>query len=121
MIKTSFVCNYQQLKQQPFLLCDIALKGKDETAIVFCFEDEVFAYLNRCVHMPRALTCQKEAIFDESEKLLRCSMHGFVYEPKTGECLSPVCSGQKLQKLKLKLENDSVYFAEKHLTLKEPK
>ena len=35
------------------------------------------------------------------DKYLRCSMHGFIFDPKTGECQSPVCLGQRLQVLRL--------------------
>ena len=53
------------------------------------------------MHMQRPLNCQEDAIFDPNRQRLRCSMHGFVFEPETGICLSPVCEGQKMQAIKL--------------------
>jgi len=58
--------------------------------------------------MQRPLNCQEDAIFDRERQRLRCSMHGFVFEPETGACLSPVCEGQKLQPIKL-IEQDGMF------------
>lgn len=58
--------------------------------------------------MQRPLNCQEDAIFDRERQRLRCSMHGFVFEPETGLCLSPVCEGQKLQQIKL-IEQDGMF------------
>ena len=58
--------------------------------------------------MQRPLNCQEDAIFDRERQRLRCSMHGFVFEPETGVCLSPVCEGQKLQQIKL-IEQDGMF------------
>jgi len=44
-------------------------------------------------------------------------MHGFIFDPKTGECQSPVCFGQRLQSLRLEEFDGTLYFTEKHLTL----
>jgi nitrite reductase/ring-hydroxylating ferredoxin subunit len=44
-------------------------------------------------------------------------MHGFIFDPKTGECQSPVCFGQRLQALRLEEIDGTLYFAEKHLAL----
>jgi nitrite reductase/ring-hydroxylating ferredoxin subunit len=73
--------------------------------------------LLKAMHMHRPLNCEQDAIFDETGKYLRCSMHGFIFDPKTGECQSPVCLGQRLQSLRLEEIDDTLYFAEKHLTL----
>ena len=69
------------------------------------------------MHMHRPLNGEQDAIFDDSGRYLRCSMHGFVFEPTTGECQSPVCLGQRLQALRLQVIDGIVYFAEKHVQL----
>jgi nitrite reductase/ring-hydroxylating ferredoxin subunit len=101
------------LTENDFLTADIVLRrrsGKTDIAniLLFQFNGSVYAYLNHCMHMQRPLNCQEDAIFDRERQRLRCSMHGFVFEPETGLCLSPVCEGQKLQQIKL-IEQDGMF------------
>ena len=113
----NLICSRKELDDIDYLVRNIEYKNKPTSALIFVFAGEVFAYVNHCMHMQRALDCQEDTIFDKSGKLLRCSMHGFVFEPSTGECLSPVCAGQKLQSLKIAESDDGVYFTGKHVTL----
>lgn len=92
--------------ERDFVTADTLLKqraGRITRAniLVFRFNGVAHAYLNLCMHMRRPLNCQEDAIFDRARNHLRCSMHGFVFEPETGACLSPVCAGQTLQKINL--------------------
>ena len=105
------------LKAMRFCVRDIILKNNPTSAIVFYLNGEPYSYVNHCMHMQRPLNCQEDTIFDESKQFLRCSMHGFLFDPKTGECQSPVCFGQKLQSLRVKERDDKLYFVEKHLLL----
>ncbi|RIZ69639.1 MAG: Rieske (2Fe-2S) protein [Methylococcales bacterium] len=115
--KLKKACTREELENVSFLTRAIHYKKQSVSAIIFLFENNGYAYVNICMHMQRPLNCEQHAIFDETGQYLRCSMHGFVFDPKTGECQSPVCLGQRLQALRLQ-EIDSVfYFAEKHLTL----
>lgn len=112
-----FICGRKDLQDQPYLIRDINYKKRPTSAIIFAFQGQVYAYVNHCMHMQRPLNCQQDAIFDASGRLLRCSMHGFVFEPTTGECLSPVCAGQLLQSLKIEVRAEAVYFSDKHVRL----
>ncbi len=111
------ICNREQLYDLDYLIQQINYKKQSYTAIVFYFEDTLYAYLNHCMHMHRALDCQQDNVFDKDKKRLRCSMHGFVFEPTTGECLSPVCLGQKLTALKVLEMDGQIYFSDKHVQL----
>jgi nitrite reductase/ring-hydroxylating ferredoxin subunit len=111
------ICTRRELDEARFLIRHIRYKNQHTTAIIFAFDGGAYAYVNHCMHMHRPLNCQEDAIFDETGKYLRCSMHGFIFDPKTGECQSPVCLGQRLQTLRLEYIDDNVFFVEKHLTL----
>ncbi|NOT10285.1 MAG: Rieske 2Fe-2S domain-containing protein [Methylococcaceae bacterium] len=110
-------CTYHELQCVSYLSLPIRYKNQPSSAILFVFEGQAYAYINHCMHMHRPLNCEQDAIFDETGKFLRCSMHGFIFDPKTGECQSPVCFGQRLQALRLQEIDGSLYFAEKHLSL----
>lgn len=94
------------LTDNDFVTADVLIKLRSglmqkRNIILFRYKDNFYAYYNLCMHMRRPLNCQANAIFDRDRQHLRCSMHGFVFEPETGICLSPVCAGQKLQAVKL--------------------
>lgn len=111
------VGSVEAIKAKRFLVLNIVLRGRPCSALVFYFEEQAHSYVNDCMHMHRQLNCEQDAIFDETGRFLRCSMHGFVFDPTTGECQSPVCYGERLQPLKLKEWDGMLYFAEKHLRL----
>jgi nitrite reductase/ring-hydroxylating ferredoxin subunit len=111
------ICTREELDEARFLICPVHFKKQPTSAIIFALEGVVYAYINHCMHMHRPLNCEEDNVFDETNKYLRCSMHGFIFDPKTGECQSPVCLGQRLQSLRLEEINGTLYFAEKHLTL----
>jgi nitrite reductase/ring-hydroxylating ferredoxin subunit len=117
--KLKLVCTIDDLLGVSFLVKPILLKNQPSSAILFVFEGKVYAYENHCMHMHRPLNCEQDAVFDESGRYLRCSMHGFIFDPKTGECQSPVCFGQRLQALRVEQIDGVIYFAEKHLLLIE--
>jgi nitrite reductase/ring-hydroxylating ferredoxin subunit len=117
--KYKAVCSFDELLSVSYLTRRIQLKKQPTSAILFVFDGTAYAYVNHCMHMHRPLNCEQDAIFDETGKFLRCSMHGFIFDPKTGECQSPVCFGQRLQSLRLEAIDGTLYFAEKHLALVE--
>lgn len=115
--KLKAVCSLAELQVVAFREQAITLKGQATSAVVFLFAGKVYSYVNHCMHMQRRLNAEQPAIFDDTGKYLRCSMHGFIFEPSTGECLSPVCYGQHLQAIRVVEIDGMVYFSEKHLVL----
>ncbi len=110
----------QDLAEKAFLSVEVLLKRgslrpRKLNVIVFRFNGEVYAYVNHCMHMHRPLNCSEDAIFDANLQYLRCSMHGFLFEPESGTCISPVCEGQKLQAFKVVEEAGKLVFKEKSL------
>ena len=108
------------LTSHDFVTVEVLLKSKSAAPIkaslvVFRFADQVYAYVNHCMHMHRPLNCQQDAVFDSERRWLRCSMHGFLFEPTNGVCISPVCEGQALQKINVVEEAGIIVFKEKQL------
>jgi nitrite reductase/ring-hydroxylating ferredoxin subunit len=95
----------------------IRYRGESREAILIRFKGVAYAYLNQCVHMPRALDCEHDNIFDDSERFLQCSMHSICYDPVTGSSLSEICYGKKLTAIKVSEEGDWVYLNEKRTEL----
>lgn len=79
----------------------LIFEGRPEECLVIRFGGAVYAYINRCVHMPRPLDCEQAVVFDDSGRYLRCSMHGIVYTPQTGTSVSALCEGAQLRGIEI--------------------
>jgi nitrite reductase/ring-hydroxylating ferredoxin subunit len=110
------ICANEDLAEKDFRIVPLQYKKKPINGIIFRFNQNLYAYVNQCVHMPRNLNCEANTIFDESEKLLRCSMHGTVYQPETGASISTRCNGERLQAIRLKVHDDVIYIDDKRVT-----
>lgn len=83
--------------------------------VVFRHEGKCLAYRNLCVHMPRQLDCEKATIFDETGKHIRCSMHGILYDPFTGESISTICQGERLTAVKILEDDNGIWIVDKRV------
>ncbi len=87
----------------------VAQFGQDEAAFVVRFRGRVFAYLNRCAHVPIELDWQHNEFFDISKLYLICSTHGALYAPETGRCQGGRCNGKGLIPLAVEEREGVVY------------
>ena len=110
------VCQSKQLAEGQHLKQKIRFEGRDEECLVFRFDGKAYAYINRCVHMPRRLDCEQDRVFDDSGRYLRCSMHGIVYTPETGTSISSMCEGDRLHDLAVYEEDGVVGLADFRVT-----
>ncbi len=90
----------------------MTFEGREEECLLIRFGGICYAYINRCVHMPRPLDCEKDLVFDHSGRYLRCSMHGIVYTPETGTSVSTMCEGEKLRPVSIYEENGEIGIAD---------
>ena len=111
------ICQGTQILELDKFLFTVNYRGEQRNAVLIRFRGVVYAYLNQCVHMPKALDCEDSRIFDESGRFLQCSMHSICYDPVSGESLSEICQGKKLTALKIKEEGDWVYLQDKRASL----
>lgn len=84
--------------------------GKDEPAFAVRFRGQVFAYFNRCGHVPVELDWQHNEFFDHSKLYLICATHGALYAPETGRCLGGRCNGKGLMPLPVVERDGAIYF-----------
>lgn len=71
--------------------------GEAATGFVVRHGGKVYAYLNRCAHVPVELDWFKGEFFESSKLHLMCSTHGAIYAPESGACLGGPCRGGKLR------------------------
>ncbi len=95
------VCASAGLAEGQHIKVMLRFEGRREEMLLVRFRGRVYAYLNRCVHMPRPLDCEKDLVFDATGRYLRCSMHGIVYKPENGASVSALCEGERLRAVTL--------------------
>lgn len=84
--------------------------GRISPAFVIRYQGRVHAYLNACGHVPVELDWLPGEFFDHSKLYLICAVHGALYAPDSGRCLSGRCQGRGLQPLPVQEIDDNVYL-----------
>jgi len=105
----------EQLAEGGYLRVDVAYDRERISVVVFRYKGRCGAFRNLCVHMPRALDCEKDMIFDATGRYLRCSMHGIVYDPVTGESVSEICNGKRLTPVGVVEDETGVWICDRRV------
>ncbi|PKO56073.1 MAG: (2Fe-2S)-binding protein [Betaproteobacteria bacterium HGW-Betaproteobacteria-21] len=79
-------------------------------AFVVRYGGNVYAYLNRCAHVPVQLDWMEGKFFDLTHHLLVCAVHGAHYDPRDGRCVMGPCKGASLHALRVVEEDGLIYF-----------
>lgn len=69
----------------------------------------VYAYLNRCAHVPIELDWQRGRFFDMTGHYLICAGHGAHFEVRDGRCAMGPCKGARLHAVDV-FERDGAVF-----------
>lgn len=72
---------------------DVLYCGQTCLGFAVRYADKVYAYLNRCSHVPMEMDYQPNRFFDITGHWLMCATHGAQYDPRTGHCRSGPCRG----------------------------
>lgn len=88
----------------------VVYNGEDVSAFAVRIDGEVFAYLNRCSHLPVELDWNYGDFLDESGFNVVCATHGAFYEGVSGRCLGGPCDGKPLVRLALIEQDNFIYW-----------
>jgi nitrite reductase/ring-hydroxylating ferredoxin subunit len=84
--------------------------GEDATGFVVRFRGKIYAYLNRCAHVPIELDWFKGEFFESGKLYLMCSTHGAIYTPESGVCAGGPCRGGKLRPIAVHEADNRIYW-----------
>lgn len=84
--------------------------GEDATGFVVRYGGQVYAYLNRCAHVPIELDWKEGEFFESGGLYLMCSTHGAIYEPESGRCAGGPCRGGRLRQIAVLETNGNIYW-----------
>jgi nitrite reductase/ring-hydroxylating ferredoxin subunit len=74
--------------------------------------DEAWAYVNRCPHARYPLNAVPHRFLTNGGELILCSMHGALFDRRTGFCIAGPCAGQSLRSVPVKIEAGFVMLAD---------
>jgi nitrite reductase/ring-hydroxylating ferredoxin subunit len=89
---------------------DVRQYRQPARAFALRYDGEVHAYLNRCAHVPVEMDWQEGEFLDRDKRYIMCSIHGAVYEPKTGHCVMGQCGRRGLTKIRVAEQDGRVYW-----------
>ena len=69
----------------------------EQPAFAVRYDGKVYAYLNRCAHVPMEMDWMNGEFFDYSKLYLICATHGAAYQPDSGLCVRGPCPGRRLK------------------------
>ena len=84
--------------------------GEDSTGFAVRYGNTVYAYLNRCAHVPIELDWNEGEFFESSGLYIMCSTHGALYTPETGRCAGGPCRGGRLRPIAVFEKDDQVFW-----------
>lgn len=88
--------------------------GRSVPAFAVRYRGRVYAYVNECGHVPVELDWQHGEFFDHSGLYLICAVHGALYAPDTGRCLTGRCQGRGLKPLPLLEVEQNIFLVQEN-------
>ncbi len=73
--------------------------GLHATGFAIRYDGQVYAYVNRCAHVPVELDWEHGKFFNVTQEWIICATHGAMYAPQTGQCVMGPCKHQALTAL----------------------
>jgi nitrite reductase/ring-hydroxylating ferredoxin subunit len=87
--------------------------GRGETALFLVRKDgRLYAYFNDCPHVGAPLDWVPGVFFDATGNFLFCSLHGAMFRPHDGYCVSGPCIGKRLAKAPIRVEDGTIVLVE---------
>ena len=86
----------------------LSVEGRETECFLVNYEGQLFAYVNRCRHVPMTMDWIENQFLTEDGRYILCATHGAAYEPETGECIfGPPC-GQVLARVPLTIRGNQI-------------
>jgi nitrite reductase/ring-hydroxylating ferredoxin subunit len=106
-----FLCSSGELAERGrAYLWEVLLWGQRARAFALRFDGRVFAYLNRCAHVPTEMDWTPGEFLDIERRFILCSIHGAAYEPADGRCIGGPCGRGRLMPIEVREKGAEVYW-----------
>ena len=85
--------------------------GREEECFLVNHGGSLYAYVNRCCHVPMSMDWIENRFMTEDKQYILCATHGACYQPDTGECVSGPPFGKFLTPVPLTISGQEVSAA----------
>jgi nitrite reductase/ring-hydroxylating ferredoxin subunit len=82
--------------------------GQEIEAFAFRRNGDLYAYINRCRHVPMTMDWVENRFFTEEGDFILCATHGACYVPETGECVDGPPLGKFLISVPLEIREGEI-------------
>ncbi len=86
----------------------LGVPHKDPQAFVVRWQGELHVWVNRCAHIPVPLDYDDGEFLHPNLKMIACKVHGALYDPASGQCVSGPCRGDSLDGLDFEVDGDDL-------------
>lgn len=86
----------------------LQLGGREEEGFIVNHGGSLYAYINRCCHVPMSMDWIENRFMTEDKQYILCATHGACYQPDTGECVSGPPFGKFLTPVPLTISGQEV-------------
>jgi nitrite reductase/ring-hydroxylating ferredoxin subunit len=105
-VKAIDLCGFDELAEpgcRGFAVPPAAGDLGAESLFVVRRDGQVYGYLNRCPHTGAPLEWQPHQFLDPDGSFIQCALHGALFQPEDGYCVSGPCAGDRLQSLRVEV------------------
>lgn len=89
--------------------CAMELVIEERQLFAIRQDNKIFAYWNLCPHRSSPLNWVPNQFLDVENQLIQCALHGALFEIDTGLCIAGPCSGDNLEPVELRCEDQFYY------------
>jgi nitrite reductase/ring-hydroxylating ferredoxin subunit len=82
---------------------------REVEAFLVNYDGTLYAYVNRCRHVPMSMDWIENRFLTEDGKYILCATHGACYEPDTGECIDGPALGKSLIPVSLSTHGEEIH------------
>ncbi len=86
--------------------------GKQRNIFAVRKADTYYVYVNQCPHAGALIDHIQGKFFNGDGSLLRCGMHGALFQVEDGKCVDGPCSGDSLTQVPSEAKPDGLYIEE---------
>ncbi len=112
----SVLADKDAVKEARALGVEVRDGDREARLILVANGENVVGYVNRCPHARAPLDWVGGKFFDPSGKYLRCALHGALFRPEDGHCLSGPCAGDDLRAFPIEVEGQHVVAANRAIS-----
>lgn len=84
--------------------------GENIEGFVVKSGDHISGFINQCPHLGVELNWQPDHFLDLERKYIVCAVHGALFQPEDGICVSGPCFRQSLKRLPVELIDKAVFL-----------